>query len=54
MFELKEGDSVLDPFLGGSTTLIKAKLDGYNAVGLDISPFSVFLSNVLTTKYDPA
>jgi DNA modification methylase len=53
-FGLSKGDTVFDPFLGGSTTLIKAKLDGYNAEGLDISPFSVFLSHVLTTSYSPA
>ncbi len=53
-FGLSEGDTVFDPFLGGSTTLIKAKMDGYNAVGLDISPFSVFLSSVLTSTYNPA
>lgn len=52
MFNLSEGDVVLDPFCGGGTTLIKSRLDGYNAVGLDISPFSTFLSNVLTTTYD--
>ncbi|MDP3297462.1 MAG: DNA adenine methylase [Thermodesulfovibrionia bacterium] len=52
MFDLSEGDAVLDPFCGGGTTLIKSRLDGYNAVGLDISPFSTFLSNVLTTTYD--
>jgi len=54
MFNLSKGDTVLDPFCGGGTTLIKAKLDGYNAIGLDISPFSVFLSDVLTTSYDPS
>jgi DNA modification methylase len=49
---LSEGDTIFDPYCGGGTTLIKAKLDGYNAVGLDISPFSAFLSNVLTRSYD--
>ena len=53
MFKLSKGDTVFDPFCGGGTTLIKAKLDGFNAVGLDISPFSVFLTNALTTKYKP-
>lgn len=52
MFGLSKGDTVLDPFCGGGTTLIKAKLDGYHAVGLDVSPFSVFLTNVLTGTYD--
>jgi len=53
MFELEKGDTIFDPYCGGATTLIKAKIEGYNSVGLDISPFSVFLSNVLTRSYDP-
>ena len=52
MFGLSEGDTIFDPYCGGGTTLIKAKLDGYNAVGLDISPFSAFLTNALTKSYD--
>lgn len=53
MFGLSKGSMIFDPFCGGGTTLIKAKMDGYNAIGLDISPFSVFLTNVLTRTYDP-
>jgi len=52
LFALPKGSTIFDPFCGGGTTLIKAKLDGYNAVGLDISPFSVFLINSLTKSYD--
>ena len=52
MFGLSKGNIVFDPFCGGGTTLIKSRLDGYNSIGLDISPFSVFLSNVLTTSYN--
>jgi DNA modification methylase len=52
MFGLKKGDTVFDPFLGGATTFVKAKIDGYNAVGLDILPFSIFLANTLVSKYD--
>jgi DNA modification methylase len=52
-FSLKKGDVVFDPFCGGGTTLIKAKTDGYNAFGLDISPFAIFLTNSLTTFYCP-
>lgn len=52
-FGLSKGDVVFDPFCGGGTTLIKARFEGYNAVGLDISPFSVFLTNALTKTYDP-
>ena len=53
MFGVKKGDTVFDPYCGGATTLIKARLDGYNAVGLDLSPFPVFLANVLTRTFDP-
>jgi DNA modification methylase len=53
MFGLRKGNVVFDPFCGGGTTLIKAKLDGYTAAGLDLSPFSVFLTNALTTTYHP-
>jgi DNA modification methylase len=52
MFGLSEGDTIFDPYCGGGTTLIKAKLEGYNAVGLDISPFSTFLTNALTKSYE--
>ena len=52
MYGLSKGETVFDPFCGGGTTLIKAKLAGYHAVGLDVSPFSVFLTNVLTRTYD--
>jgi len=52
-FGLSVGDVVFDPFCGGGTTLVQAKLSGYNSMGLDISPFSVFLSNVLTRSYNP-
>lgn len=52
-FSLRKGNTIFDPFCGGGTTLIKAKTDGYNAFGLDISPFSVFLTNSLTTSYSP-
>src|SRR3990172_4399937 len=53
MFGLSKGNIVFDPFCGGGTTLIKSRLDGYNSIGLDISPFSVFLTNVLTTTHNP-
>jgi len=52
LLSLPKGSTVFDPFCGGGTTLIKAKLDGYNAIGLDISPFSVFLINSLSKTYN--
>ena len=38
------GDWVLDQFMGSGTTLIEAKLLGRNAVGVDINPQSVSIS----------
>lgn len=54
MFGVSKGQTVFDPFCGGGTTLIKSKLDGCKSVGIDISPFSIFLTNTLLRKYDAA
>ena len=40
----KPRDWILDQFLGSGTTLVEAKLLDRNAVGIDINPQSVFLS----------
>lgn len=40
----KEGETVLDQFVGGGTTLIEAKLTNRNAIGIDINPAAVELS----------
>lgn len=40
----KQGDWVLDQFLGSGTTLVEAKLLNRNALGIDINPQSVSLS----------
>jgi len=45
---LKEGDTVLDPFLGSGTTALEAQLLGINSVGIDISPLCVLQSKVKT------
>ena len=39
-----EGDTILDQFVGGGTTMIEAKLTGRNAIGIDINPSAVELS----------
>lgn len=36
-----EGDTVLDPMVGGGTTLIECKLTGRNGIGVDINPEAV-------------
>ena len=41
----KENDWILDQFLGSGTTLMEAKLLGRNAIGVDVNPESIKLSN---------
>ncbi len=43
------GDIVLDPFMGGGTTLVEALAAGRHPVGCDISGLAAFLSTVKTT-----
>jgi hypothetical protein len=43
------GDTILDPFAGGATSLVEALALGRNAVGLDISRLAVFLARVKTS-----
>jgi SAM-dependent methyltransferase len=40
----KPGDRVFDPFLGRGTTLIEARLHGYEVLGSDINPLSIRLA----------
>jgi hypothetical protein len=42
------GDTILDPFMGGSTSLVEALALGRYAVGADINQLSVFLARVKT------
>ncbi len=44
------GDLVIDPFMGGGTTLIEANLAERHAIGFDISSLAYFLSEVKTTS----
>lgn len=43
------GDTVLDPFAGGSTTLVEALALGRHSIGVDISELSLFLARVKTS-----
>jgi hypothetical protein len=43
------GDAVLDPFMGGGTTLVEARLLGRQGIGTDISSLATFVSQVKTT-----
>jgi DNA methylase len=45
------GDRVLDPFVGGGTTLVEALVAGRHGIGIDISSLATFVSEVKTTVY---
>lgn len=44
------GDTVFDPFMGGSTSLVEALSLGRNAVGTDLNQLAVFLARVKTAR----
>lgn len=48
------GDLVLDPFMGGGTTLVEALAAGRHAVGADISSLAAFIAEAKTTIYSDA
>ena len=43
------GDWVLDPFMGGGTTVVEAMASGRHVVGLDLNELSVFIARAKTT-----
>jgi len=45
----KSNDIILDPFMGGATTLIEAVIAGRKAIGFDISELAAFIGCVKTT-----
>lgn len=44
-----KGQTVLDPFCGSGTTLVEARLLGFNAIGVDVNGLSSLLSKVKAT-----
>lgn len=46
ILNIKEGDTILDPFIGSGTTALEAQLMGINCIGIDISPLCVLQSKV--------
>ena len=46
----KHGDIVLDPYMGGGTTILEAVVAGRRAIGVDLNSLSIFLTKVKTTK----
>jgi len=49
---LKEGDTVLDPFIGSGATAVEAQLLGINCIGIDVSPLCVLQSRVKTESIE--
>lgn len=48
----REGDIILDPFMGSGTSNVETLLLGRHSAGVDVDPFSRFLSKVKTTPLD--
>jgi hypothetical protein len=45
------GDMVLDPFVGGGTTLVEALALGRHSIGVDISTLATFISEMKTSLF---
>ncbi len=50
-FDLKTGDTLLDPFCGTGTTALEAKLNGLKGIGIEANPIAYF-SSVVKTNFD--
>lgn len=48
----KKGDTVLDPFGGGGSTLIESLMIHRKAIHIDLNPLSVFITKSLVTPID--
>jgi hypothetical protein len=44
-----KGDLILDPFMGGGTTIVEASARGRFSIGTDINELAVFVSKAKTT-----
>jgi len=49
--KLRKEATVMDPFLGAGTTLLACKEAGISAIGFDLLPLSVLISNVKVRNY---
>jgi len=48
----KEGDVILDPFMGSGTTLVQSSELGLHSIGIDVSDFNCLISKVKIGKHD--
>tara|TARA_A100000164_G_scaffold378715_1_gene421040 strand:+ start:2935 stop:4530 length:1596 start_codon:yes stop_codon:yes gene_type:complete len=48
----KEGDTVLDPFMGSGVTIIESVKISRSAVGIDLNPLSIFITKNTLKKID--
>lgn len=48
----KEGDIILDPFMGSGTTLVQSSELGLHSIGIDVSDFNCLISKVKLEEYD--
>mgnify|MGYP005848157373 CR=1 FL=1 len=49
---LKPQETLLDPMVGSGTTLVEAALMGINSIGIELNPFTVFMSKVKLEALD--
>jgi hypothetical protein len=47
------GDLVLDPFMGGGTTIVEALAEGRCVVGVDVSALATFVAQAKTLRLEP-
>ena len=52
VIKIKEGETLLDPFVGSGTAVLEAQILGVNGIGIDISPLCVLISRVKTESVD--
>lgn len=48
----KDKDFIIDNYAGSGTSLVEAKLAGFDSLGFDINPFAVLACRVKTYNYD--
>lgn len=51
-FYTKEGDTILEPFMGSGVTVVEALKLGRNVIGVDINPVSVFIVRNTISRVD--